>query len=436
MKMDEHNVSSVGRGSKLWFSQLPALGGLGDDRHVTSTPHTRPGRDSACATADAGVDGESALSGRDAHVLSDLVKQIGTSIGENIVSCLKSIPVIDANVTQSTTADLSKVNLTINHDSHEPHPFRGDDTDGISVSEWEEAMRLYLSRRGIGLCDQVDEVLGKLRGRARDVVTIGLRSQPSLDLKSGPQPVFDILKQHFSDSVTSFMPLADFYDTKPRPTETAVDYWIRLNKAIDIAVDGLKRQGKTLDNPSREVTVMFITHCPDTELSLVFSCKPLEEWTATDVQVRLDEHHRKRRLQQRQSSHPAGNQQLNQAVNVLQCHAQAAGGAPAPHPVTAGGVSPPEGQSLEHVIALLERLLQREASRHSRLPRSGTGNRNRSRGPCAICGSDEHDTMSHCRRERLCFRCYAAGHQAVTCHVAPPADSPATQPGGSNQQGN
>ena len=136
----------------------------------------------------------------------------------------------------------------------------------------------------------MDEVLGKLRGRARDVVTIGL-SQPSIDLKSGPQPVFDILKQHFGDYVTSFMPLADFYDTKPRPTETAVDYWIRLNKAMDTAVDGLKRQGKTLDNPPREVTVMFITHCPDTELSLVFGSQPLEEWTATDVQMRLDEHH-------------------------------------------------------------------------------------------------------------------------------------------------
>lgn len=56
---------------------------------------------------------------------------------------------------------------------------------------------------------QVEDILGKLRGRARDVVTVGLCSKPSLDLKSGPQPVFDILKQHFSDSVTSFMPLAD-----------------------------------------------------------------------------------------------------------------------------------------------------------------------------------------------------------------------------------
>lgn len=96
-----------------------------------------------------------------------------------------------------------------------------------------------MNKRGIELCYQADDILGKLRGRARDVVTLGLRSHPSLDLRSGPQPMFDI-KQHFSDSVASFMPLADIYDTKPRPTETAVDYWIRLNKAVDTAVDGLK----------------------------------------------------------------------------------------------------------------------------------------------------------------------------------------------------
>ena len=70
---------------------------------------------------------------------------------------------------------------------------------------------------------------------------VRLRSKPSLEFKSGPQPVFYIL----------------------------------LNKAIDIAVDGLERQGKTLENPTREVTVMLITHCPDAELSLVFSCRPL-----------------------------------------------------------------------------------------------------------------------------------------------------------------
>lgn len=89
------------------------------------------------------------------------------------------------------------------------------------------------------------------------------------------------------------MPLAD---TKPSSTETAVDDWIRLIKAIDTTVEALKKQGKT-NNPSGEVGSMLITHCPDPGQSLVFSSRPLE-WTAADVQARLDEHCHKKRLQQ------------------------------------------------------------------------------------------------------------------------------------------
>lgn len=168
-------MSGIGRGSKLWSSQFPTLGELNEDRRVTSTPHYTKAKnnvcDGACPTADIGLDGQSSPSGPDVkrvpvNVLSDLVRQIGTSIGENIVSCLKSIPAGDVNMTHSTTADLSKVNLTVSHDNYEPHPFRGDNTDRVSVSEWEEAMRLYLSRRGIELCNQVEEVLGKLLGFA------------------------------------------------------------------------------------------------------------------------------------------------------------------------------------------------------------------------------------------------------------------------------
>ncbi len=80
--------------------------------------------------------------------------------------------------------------------------------------------------------------------------------------------------------------------------EKPFDYWIRLHNANDIAGEGWKRQGKTLDDPFREVTVMFITNCPDPELSLTFKCKSLHEWTAADVQVRLDEYQRQDKFQQ------------------------------------------------------------------------------------------------------------------------------------------
>lgn len=41
----------------------------------------------------------------------------------------------------------------------------------------------------------------------------------------------------------------------------------------------------TLDPP-----MMFIRNCPDPELTLIFKCKPLDEWTTADVQIRLDEY--------------------------------------------------------------------------------------------------------------------------------------------------
>lgn len=140
-----------------------------------------------------------------------------------------SIPASDV----SSTVDISKVNQTVN-DSFEPHPFRGDNNDRLTIPEWEDSVKIYLSKGGIDLCNHVEVVLSKLQGIAFDVVKVGLRSKPSVELKSGPQLVFDILRQHFSDSVTTSMPLAYFYDTKPYPAETAADYWIRLNKAINI----------------------------------------------------------------------------------------------------------------------------------------------------------------------------------------------------------
>lgn len=61
-------------------------------------------------------------------------------------------------------------------------------------------MRVYLSQRGIELTDQAEAVLSKLQGRACDMVKVG---PLTLNLQLGPPPIFDILKQHFSDSVTS-----------------------------------------------------------------------------------------------------------------------------------------------------------------------------------------------------------------------------------------
>ncbi|KAK0147695.1 hypothetical protein N1851_012829 [Merluccius polli] len=70
-------------------------------------------------------------------------------------------------------------------------------------------------------------------GKARDVVKVTLRHNPSLD--KTPELIFDLLKQHFGELTYSSMPMADFYNTRPLQYEGVMEYWIRLNNAIDIA---------------------------------------------------------------------------------------------------------------------------------------------------------------------------------------------------------
>lgn len=57
------------------------------------------------------------------------------------------------------------------------------------------------------------------------------------------------------------MPLAELYSTLPKDQEDPYEYMLGLNRAADVA-ESLKEHGKMFDNPSVEVTRMFIRHCP------------------------------------------------------------------------------------------------------------------------------------------------------------------------------
>lgn len=97
--------------------------------------------------------------------------------------------------------------------------------------------------------------------------------------------------QHFSTSHCSSVLVADFYSTLPKEQERPYEYWLRLNRATDVAASCLKEQGKMFDNPSVEVTRMFIRHCPSRDLALSFRSKTIDKWTAREVQEVLDEYH-------------------------------------------------------------------------------------------------------------------------------------------------
>lgn len=90
----------------------------------------------------------------------------------------------------------------------------------------------------------------------------------------------------FSDNILvtvySGLPLTDFYAHTPYANEGPLDYWIRLNKAAEVAEQCLISKGEPMTDFSLHLVLMFIHHCADRELALVFKSKPSREWTARE----------------------------------------------------------------------------------------------------------------------------------------------------------
>lgn len=406
------------------FSPMPSVGrGRLDYAPVTSTPvfalEAIPAVDDNARPLppqinEGGLKQPSLKGDESMELMVGMVERMGRSIGESIASCLES------KLCSSSNADSSVLNRVLKSEIKEPVCFRGDRTDSYTIHEWEAIMLSYLRKMGIPVEEQADEVMSRLMGRAREVVRVGLRSNPSIDLSKSPGPIFDLLKQHFSDTAFSSMPLADFYGTLPHVGEDPFDYWLRLNRAMDMAEDCLKRQNKKTDDLSRELTVMFIRHCPDPEFSLIFKCRPLEQWTAADVHARLEEYGREKRCRS-VSRVPPTIPLLKQEVTVQPSETKvkttvkpesALYQIPTKEPV----------EPMDRILAMLERVLDQGQSRNQAGTERHTFKAQRSRMrptlPCEVCGDTGHTTHFHCRANHLCFLCYKAGHSRVECPKA------------------
>lgn len=375
--------------------------------------------------------------------LSDIIKQIGSEIGESIrASLLQSgvsslSPACPPNQPQqfplpeqcgSTFIDASKLNLVVKSDVSPPPFFRGDGSDKYSVLEWEELMGVYLEKRGYTGSENVGEVMSRLMGRARDVTKVWMRNNPVVtDVKA----VFSVLKQHFGDTVCSGMPLADFYSIKPYANEGPIDFWIRLNKAAEAAKQYLVSEGRTLPNECSELAVMFVRNCPDKELAQVFKSKPLRDWTASEVQNQLDELLRERKACRTQLS--------QQVAAVFDSPQEGVGPVNRPkvssfsqcgrEPDQAPSIS--EGETLEKVLTLLEKALVSNTQSVNRGPRKQFHKRQRE---CAVCGSTNHWTKAHCQMHQLCFKCFSPGHMSFDCSEAGQRQSPGCGQTGRSQE--
>ncbi|XP_041926810.1 uncharacterized protein LOC121690362 [Alosa sapidissima] len=237
--------------------------------------------------------------------LCDLITVLGNQIGDSIASWLFATPqsvspssnavslvLGDRHDHTSSTLDLTKVNVIVKPDVREPAVFRGEESDKCTVQEWIELMEVYLRKKNCPALDRAEEILSHLMGRAKKIVKVGLKSVSTPDETVQPEMIYDALRQYFSKSPVSCLPLADFYATQPSVGESPVDYWVRLNTAAEQADRHLKKQGRKLENMSAEISMMFIRNCNDPDLSSVFKSKPMSRWTSTEVQEAIDEHQR------------------------------------------------------------------------------------------------------------------------------------------------
>ncbi len=301
--------------------------------------------------------------------------------------------------------------------------------------------RTLLSKQKCAVENQADEIMSRLMGRAGDIVRISLRSDTSLDVRSDPNIIYSILLKYFSVA-PSCLPLADFYSTLPKPGESAVDYWIRVNKAADLADEGLRRQGRTMDNISEEVAHMFVKYCPDPVLSGLFKHKPISEWTAKEVQGRLDEYQREQRSSLTSAS-SLGMRNVDVSLNdklLTMSHLQDTGAGYAnyvsPSPVSDGvqdrlrstccsdravpkshdQMGKSDENILNRMMGMLEQVMERVQQGNNVQPERNANYRYRGRArSCGVCDNTTHSTKSHCLKDRLCFSCFSPGHAHSAC---------------------
>ncbi|KAL7839962.1 hypothetical protein SRHO_G00266200 [Serrasalmus rhombeus] len=369
--------------------------------------------------------------------LSEMIGQMGVQIGDAIVEKLASQGSVNFHTNESAVqkdrlcsssgSGTPCVNVSISP-NREPIVFRGDDSDKCSVTEWIDIMKSYVRKQNYTVAEQSDEIMCRLMGRARDVVRIGLRSDPTLVARENPDVIYNILLQYFSKT-SSCLPLADFYSTLPRQKENPVDYWIRVNKAADLAVEGLHRQGRGMENMTEEITRMFIKHCPDPELAYMFKCKPIHEWNAKQIQERIDEYQREKRPITCVSNaahlcHKATVTHVEDSDATLNGRTVAkssnyANNTGESNVVMSQQYSSQGDAMLNRMMTMLEQVLEKVQRKDAETSHLHEGRRRSWRKNnmmvCSVCGGKDHSTKSHCMSAKLCFRCFSPGHIKSSC---------------------
>lgn len=363
------------------------------------------------ATADPGLD----------NLITQIAQQVGLTIrdhlkggfGESDGRATQSHPGAGQLPHDSTYLNLTGAKLVLQSDVREPPIFRGEGSDKTTICEWEEIMKLYLRKRAIPMEEQHSEIMSRLMGKAKDIVRITLRSSPSLKAQENPEVIYQILRQHFSEVSYSCMPMADFYSTVPVTGESPLDYWVRLNKAVDAAEEGLKRLGRHLEDPCQEAVMMFVKHCPDPALAAVFKFKAPDKWTASEIQEHIDRYHIESKEQVLSRLRPSRPITVYAQAPALENHpvtSQSAVPTAQVETSAAAGPSCNDG-CMKTLMSLFERALSQNNQATSKPISPGRTHFT----ACRVCQSPEHSTVAHCRQKRLCLACFQPNHIKRDC---------------------
>lgn len=368
--------------------------------------------------------------------LSNLITHIAQQVGQTIRDQLKSEMGQTLNDTPAqngagqlssdpTYLNLSGAKFVLHPDVREPPVFRGDGLDKNTVCEWQELMEVYFKKRATPLNEQHSEIMSKLMGKAKDVVRITLRSSPSMKPQEKPKIIYDILRQHFSDVTYSCMPMADFYSTVPMPGEAPVEYWLRLNKAVDAAEEGIKRLGRQMGDPCHEAAMMFVKYCPDPTLAAVFRFKAPDKWTASEVQEHIDRYQTERKEQ------VITKPKRSKPVTVL---------VQAPEPGSSETLSQlkepatqidnlvPKPSCNDDCLKMLMSIFDRALAQNNHVVTDPIKHENFQRRPCRVCQSHDHSTHAHCRQKRLCLACFQPNHIKKNCPIFNSNQRPGSSP--------
>ena len=213
---------------------------------------------------------------------------------------------------------------------------------------------------------------------------------------------------------------------------------MHLNKTVDVAEECLKGQGRSIDNPSHEVSMMFLRHCPDESLSGIFKLKSAEKWNASEIQERLDEYmQNKKALKAVQSQrrgvreHTVYSQSFSPSLNSP-CSGAPLTSTPAHEQP---GHAAADSDCMRSLVQLLDKLVTQQTQMQFQTPRHNPSQPVPCK-VCRVCGATNHSTLSHCRRENLCLGCLSSGHWKKNCPLrgVPQSQSPKGGSEAHNQQ--